>query len=78
MNLAFSDLLKRLAESVRLWAKAGFPVVDDTTLRQRADTCFGCPKMNRDARFGLGRCDACGCSLPKLELQTERCPIGKW
>jgi len=78
MTLSLAAMMKKLATSVGLWAKAGFPVADEVTLSHRAKTCFDCPKMNRDARFGLGRCEECGCSLPKLALQTERCPIDKW
>jgi hypothetical protein len=62
------------------WAKAGFPVASQETLKHRARACRACPHWSDEARGGLGKCHhhACGCTRLKWWLQTEKCPDGRW
>ena len=43
---------------------------------ERLEICRGC-EFNGERPAGV-RCTKCGCRGLKLELATERCPIGKW
>jgi hypothetical protein len=43
---------------------------------ERLEICRGC-EFNGEAPSGV-RCMKCGCGGLKLELATERCPVGKW
>lgn len=79
-------MLARATKALTVWARAGFPVVDEATLKQRLDRCFSCPLLER-APAGLSRlagagepvCGGCGCPVGrKARLATERCPNGNW
>ena len=41
---------------------------------ERLEICRACEHYE----LATGRCRKCGCSGLKLELATEKCPIGKW
>jgi hypothetical protein len=81
------DLIARGARAIALWAKAGFTVVDDATLRRRLDACASCPELRRPptnsllyraagADFDVNSvCGKCGCVVKtKARLPTEACP----
>ena len=57
---------------------AGFKIADDETLAKRQAICDTCQYWKASARLGMGKCLKCGCSLAKLKLASEECPIGKW
>lgn len=81
-------LAKRFARAMTSWAKSGFKLVDDETLRERKDTCQGnvekniprCQWFSNNTRyFGFGRCMVCGCNSGlRTPLATEVCKKGKW
>ena len=60
------------------WAKSGFKLADEAELARRTQICNKCKFWYPTARMGLGKCLKCGCSLAKLKLASEKCPIGKW
>lgn len=60
------------------WAKSGFKLADEAELARRTQICNKCKFWYPAARMGLGKCLKCGCSLAKLKLASEECPIGKW
>ena len=75
---SFLALAAKFESSLANWMRAGFPVVPKTQWEFRMETCRACPQWKEDARLGLGRCNACGCSKMKQWLATETCPIGRW
>ena len=60
------------------WAASGFQIVDQTQYAARVAACDSCPQWDSAARFGLGKCRACGCTRFKRWLATEKCPLSKW
>jgi len=81
------DLMARGARAIALWAKAGFTVVDDATLRRRLEACGICPDLCKPPRSSLlyraagadldakSVCGRCGCVVNnKARLPTETCP----
>ena len=53
----------------------GEPImVPDAVLAERRAICMACEFHD----VQQNRCTKCGCGGLKLELATERCPIGKW
>lgn len=74
---SLSTLIGRAARSLAVWAKAGFPVVDEATLAERLAACEACPLLVR--RAGEPVCGACGCFVTaKARLASERCLEGRW
>lgn len=45
---SLSTLIGRATRSLAVWAKAGFPVVDEATLAKRLAACEGCPLLVRN------------------------------
>ena len=72
------DMIKNFVASAGEWSKAGFPVVDEAEHEKRVSACAGCPEWEGEARLGLGKCKACGCTGLKRWLETEACPKGLW
>jgi len=74
------DIATRGIEAFTRWLKAGLPVVDEATFKQRRSACSFCPLWQPNARAGLGRCNhkSCCCTKLKWWLKTEKCPEGKW
>lgn len=72
------DMAKNFASSITRFAKSGFKLADDETLKSRNDICSSCEFWQSTARLGLGKCLKCGCTSAKLFLRTESCPIKKW
>jgi hypothetical protein len=75
---SFLALASKFETALLAWMRAGFPVVAKAQWEARMETCRACPQWKEDARLGLGRCEACGCSKMKHWLATESCPLGKW
>lgn len=83
---SLGTLVARAAKSLAIWAKAGFPVVDEATLAKRLAACKGCPLLVREPdraiyRVAVGEpvCGACGCLVTaKARLASERCVEGRW
>lgn len=42
---SLGKLVARATKSLAVWAKAGFPVVDEATLAKRLAACEGCPLL---------------------------------
>ena len=68
-----ADMASHLELALRAWTKAGFPTVTAEQYKERALICEKCPLWDGLARFGLGKCKACGCTGLKRWLATERC-----
>jgi hypothetical protein len=43
----------------------------------RRALCLPCEHNGHRESGGI-RCQLCGCTGAKLDLATERCPVGKW
>lgn len=78
-------LVARAAKSLAVWAKAGFPVVDEATLAKRLAACEGCPLLVKNPDRAIYRvagepvCGACGCLVTaKARLASETCVEGRW
>ena len=76
MNLA--GMVKGFVGSMGQWIAQGAPVVTPEQFESRAGICLDCPRWDRAAFGGRGRCLECGCSSMKLYLATSSCPVGKW
>ncbi len=76
-----AEMAVDVTKAAATWIAAGLPVVNQPTYDARAAACAGCELWDAKARFGLGKCKACGCTKLKLHLATERCkhPAGsRW
>ena len=71
-------MLQNFTNATFRWASAGFKIADDETLAKRQAICDTCQYWKASARLGMGKCLKCGCSLAKLKLASEKCPIEKW
>lgn len=72
------QMAMNLSSSAIKWAKSGFKLADENTLKKRDEICSKCEFWEASARLGFGKCLKCGCSSPKLKLASETCPINKW
>ena len=73
---ARAGLLRRLADAIWRWVRAGCPMPSGRDLLDRHAACRAC-----DLNVGwgiLGGCRRCQCTGAKLLLSTETCPLGKW
>ena len=54
----------------------GLPILSDEQLtKSRVDICQSCSLFDKQ-QF---RCSSCGCYMKaKVQLQSAKCPIGKW
>lgn len=79
-DTTFLGLLSNFAEAITSWAQAGFPVVSESTFKERAYTCLQCPFWDNTVRVRLGKCNhpKCGCTILKAWLATEACPDNRW
>lgn len=88
---SFLQMAASFTRSMINWAVSGFRVVSYDTFKARYVQCAGAPAVGDQASvpqcqyfgsfagFGLSRCQKCGCAAGlKLQLATEKCPIGKW
>ena len=69
---------KEFAEAMSKWSLAGFPIASEEIITERRAICSACDQWDAKARAGLGKCKACGCTLLKWFLATEKCRLGKW
>jgi hypothetical protein len=58
-------------------------IASEELRKQRTDICKGCDKYEVSEQGPLlkklSRCTECGCFLkPKIALEGQECPIGKW
>ena len=73
-----------LGRALVRWHRAGYKLASRSVRGLRKDTCLSCvlsdgqPGFVQQARGGLGKCRACGCTSLKWWLQSERCPLRKW
>lgn len=75
------DKAKSLGTAVVDWAtKDGFKSVSKEIFQQRKDICNACPKWDKTAFNGMGKCGICGCSIGKLYIPSSSCPDNppKW
>ena len=72
------QMVGKFTKATYNWAKSGFKLADEAELARRTQICNKCKFWYPAARMGLGKCLKCGCSLAKLKLASEECPIGKW
>ena len=72
------QMVGKFTKATYNWAKSGFKLADEAELARRTQICNKCKFWYPTARMGLGKCLKCGCSLAKLKLASEKCPIGKW
>jgi hypothetical protein len=82
---SLGTLAARALRSLAVWAKAGFPVVEEATLRQRIAACEGCPLLVKNPDRAIYKvvgepvCGACGCLVTaKARLASERCAHDRW
>lgn len=62
-----------LADTLRRWQKAGYPMADKATLDARLKMCDACPNYHG------GVCGLCNCVVYlKSRLKTAACPDGRW
>lgn len=52
--------------------------LSEPEIAARRAICLPCENWDASAYRGLGKCRRCGCSGFKLDLATEKCPLGKW
>jgi hypothetical protein len=78
LNPSVMEMAANFTGAMARWAKAGFATVGGQAYEARFATCKGCDKWDGNANAGMGKCRACGCSVLKLWLKTERCPLSKW
>jgi hypothetical protein len=76
-----AELVGRAAIAMARWARTGFSVVDEATLKRRRDACLSCPNLSEAPDRLLYRltpgqiCKLCGCKVQdKTRLPTEACP----
>ena len=72
------QMVGKFTKATYNWAKSGFKLADEAELARRTQICNKCKFWYPTARMELGKCLKCGCSLAKLKLASEECPIGKW
>lgn len=75
---SLAQMAANFAGSMVGWIKAGFPVVSEAQFRARQTACNGCAEWDAQARFGMGKCRACGCTKWKPWLATATCKRGRW
>ena len=51
---------------------------DQELINLRRKICLQCPKWDATGFFGVGKCNACGCSGYKLNIRASTCPEMKW
>lgn len=62
-------------------AAVGEPILASSEqYRSRLKICRSCPSgmWEEEARLGLGKCRACGCTRAKFAVAGELCPLGHW
>jgi hypothetical protein len=59
-------------------AAGGFRTTRPDTLQARKEICLACEWWNPAGFAGTGQCRKCGCSIAKLHMPAQRCPIGRW
>lgn len=76
MNPSIALKAWNLQRELRVWARKGFPVVDENQLNARSTACEACDYYNRRGNMWLGECTApgCGCTRFKWWLATAKCP----
>ena len=74
------EMASNAALALARFVKSGLKVVDEDTLMDRISTCRACKEFDESARMGMGKCSAqgCGCTVLKLYMASEKCPLGKW
>ena len=66
----------KILKSLNDWKKSGFKSVDENIFWKRFMTCKSCENwMGKDK---IGYCKICNCTILKLKIPTEKCPINKW
>ena len=57
----------------------GFDPADPREVMARRRACLACPRLRKPSLLLPARCADCGCSIKlKSQVQTERCPRGRW
>jgi hypothetical protein len=70
--------IKNFAGSMKNWVANGMPIATKEVYDFRKSICDSCPFWDKDGNMGMGKCNQCGCTVAKLHLATEKCPVGKW
>lgn len=58
--------------------KSGFKKITSEEYAGRMAICNACEFWDGKARFGMGKCNKCGCTGAKQWFATSKCPIDKW
>lgn len=71
-------MAKHATAAVGTWAASGFETASKALFEARKALCQKCPHWDAHARKGLGKCQKCGCTIYKLKLRSESCPLKYW
>ncbi len=72
------QMAENFGAAVAGWTASGFKTVSEEVYRARTELCLACEFWDGSARFGLGKCNKCGCSSMKRFLPRQSCPLKKW
>tara|TARA_R110002126_G_scaffold222874_1_gene367936 strand:+ start:209 stop:619 length:411 start_codon:yes stop_codon:yes gene_type:complete len=75
-----TEKISTFGKAMGRWMDSGFEIADGKEVSRRKEICTMCPKWDKGARLGLGKCthNACGCTKLKWWLKGEKCPADLW
>lgn len=73
-----AQMAANFAGAMAGWLGQGFKTVPEAVYQERTALCLACEFWDGDARFGLGKCNKCGCTSLKRFLAKQACPLKKW
>lgn len=73
-----TQMAKNFGAAMVDFAGSGFQKASKEEHAARMDICNKCEFWDAQARFGLGKCQKCGCTGAKQWIASSTCPIGLW
>lgn len=72
------EKVSNIGGAIRRIIRDGLKFVPEHVETSRRLICLSCFFWKEQGAFGLGSCAKCGCCGIKINLATERCPVGSW
>lgn len=72
------EKIKNFGGAISRIAEHGLKLVPKNIEMDRMMICDSCHYWQKNGSLGLGKCKKCGCAGIKLNLATEKCPVGSW